>query len=337
MGVFGAIVLATTDPHPAALRSLSVSVQPQKIAANGYDTAEIVIDSGASKPTLSLAESARGAVVEDIRSSGGRWHARLRAGVNPGPVHVRIDAAGYRSASGDLIAVPDNADSVRDGMPDFLRLDDSHDRHAFRQWFTWLAEAQYFQPAATRPPEITDCAALVRYAYREALHRHDSAWANSAGLMVVPALDSIEKYEYPFTPLHANLFRTRPGPYVAADAVNGAFRQFADAETLWRYNASVFSRDLSRAQPGDLLFFRQAEGREPFHTMIYVGKSQLRPDGERYVLYHTGPTGKDPGEMRRLTVEQLLRFPQPEWRPVASNSSFLGIARWNILRTVSGD
>ena len=32
-----------------------------------------------------------------------------------------------------------------------------------------LAEAQYFQPPAARPPEINDCAALIRYAYREAL------------------------------------------------------------------------------------------------------------------------------------------------------------------------
>jgi len=307
------------------------------VTANGYETAEIVIDSGVSKPALSISENPRGAVLEDIRSIAGRWRVRVRAGINPGRVRFRIEAAGYRSTTADLVTKPDNADSAGDGMPDFLRLDDSHDRHAFRRWFTWLAEAQYFQSTASRPLEITDCAALVRYAYREALHRHDSAWANSAGLRVVPALDSIEKYEYPFTPLAASLFRTTPGPYAPDDAANGAFRQFADAETLWRYNASVFSRDLDRAQPGDLLFFRQPEGREPFHTMIYLGQSQLHPDGERYILYHTGPTGRDPGEIRRLTVDDLLRFPQAEWRPVASNSSFLGVARWNILRTVSGD
>ena len=41
----------------------------------------------------------------------------------------------------------------------------------------------------------------------------------------------------------------------------------------------------------------------------------------------------DPGEIRRLTVEELMRFPQPEWRPIAANPSFLGVSRWNILRT----
>ena len=30
-----------------------------------------------------------------------------------------------------------------------------------------------------------------------------------------------------------------------------------------------------------------------------------------------------------------MRFPQPEWRPVAGNPDFLGVFRWNILRKVS--
>ena len=66
--------------------------------------------------------------------------------------------------------------------------------------------------------------------------------------------------------------------------------------------------------------------------MIYLGSSRLRPDGNRYVLYHTGPEGDDPGEIKRLTVEELMQFPQPEWRPAPSNPAFLGVARWNILR-----
>ena len=65
--------------------------------------------------------------------------------------------------------------------------------------------------------------------------------------------------------------------------------------------------------------------------MIYLGESKIRPDGHRYLLYHTGPTGADPGELRRPTVEELMRFPQPEWRPETSNPSFLGVFRWNIL------
>ena len=70
----------------------------------------------------------------------------------------------------------------------------------------------------------------------------------------------------------------------------------------------------------------------PFHSMIWLGESQLRRDGQRYVLYHTGPGAGGPGEMRRLTLPELLRYPQPEWRPVPGNRTFLGVFRWNILR-----
>ena len=62
----------------------------------------------------------------------------------------------------------------------------------------------------------------------------------------------------------------------------------------------------------------------PFHSMIYLGESQLRPDGQVYVLYHTGPDGGDPGEIRRLTIGELLEFPQAEWRPVARQSVLSG-------------
>ncbi len=158
---------------------------------------------------------------------------------------------------------------------------------------------------------------------------HGSDWANSAGLPEFPPFDSITKYRYPNTPLGLALFRIRPGPFVAADLNNGAFLQFADAEKLWRMNTHPVSRDLARARPGDLLFFRSPSA---FHSMIYLGESKIRPDGRKYLLYHTGPQGNSKGELRRLAVEELLRFPQPEWRPVSSNPAFLGVARWNILR-----
>jgi uncharacterized protein YfaT (DUF1175 family) len=36
--------------------------------------------------------------------------------------------------------------------------------------------------------------------------------------------------------------------------------------------------------------------------------------------------------MKRLSVAELLRFPDPQWRPLAANPQFLGVFRWNILR-----
>ena len=73
----------------------------------------------------------------------------------------------------------------------------------------------------------------------------------------------------------------------------------------------------------------------PFHSMIYLGASQFHRDGRVYVLYHTGPDGSDPGEIKRLTVPEILQFPQPEWRPTPENPAFLGVFRWNILRKAS--
>jgi uncharacterized protein YfaT (DUF1175 family) len=192
-------------------------------------------------------------------------------------------------------------------------LDTDRDRQAFTNWFTWLAEAQYFQPESARPKEIEDCAALIRYAYREALRKHDSAWANASGLPEFPNFPDVEKYTFPHTPTGPNLFLT----------ATGRFQQFADAQTLWRNNTHSIGRNLNRAQPGDLLFFRRGTN---FHSMIYLGESKIKPDGHKYLLYHTGS-----GEMRRPTVEELMRFPQPEWRPEPTNPAFLGISRWNIL------
>jgi uncharacterized protein YfaT (DUF1175 family) len=310
----------------------SIRLDPARIIADGYDAAVLSIETmAAGRPEISLAP-AHGARIENISGREGNWTARIRAGIMSGPITVRVDLPGAAAASARLELTLDSRDSAEDGTPDFLRLEDEHDQQAFRRWFTYLAEAQYFQPAAARPAEINDCAALIRYAYREALVAHDGAWGASAQLPLVPAFDSSAKYQYPFTPLGPALFRTKPGSFHAPDLTDGTFLQFADAHTLWRYNSHAVSRDLSRALPGDLLFFRQRSGREPFHSMIYLGPSQIQPDGKRYVLYHTGPDGDDAGEIKRLTIEELMRFPQPEWRPLPSNPAFLGVARWNILR-----
>ncbi len=66
--------------------------------------------------------------------------------------------------------------------------------------------------------------------------------------------------------------------------------------------------------------------------MIFIGRSQVEPGPEQYLVYHTGPQGKSPGEIRRLTLSELMNFPDARWRPVASNPAFLGVYRWNILR-----
>ncbi len=274
-------------------------------------------------------------VLENAARSEDGWHAQVRAGIIPGQVAIRVEFPETAPASVALVTTRYDSDRFEDGTPDFLRLDDAGDRLAFRRWFTWLAEAQYFQEPANRPAEIQDCAALIRYAYREALHVHESGWAEAARVPVMPPFGPIAKYQYPYTPLGAPLFRVKAGPYRGVDATGDAFAQFADVQTLYRYNTYRIGRDLMQAEPGDILIYRQDADHMPFHSMIYLGPSQLRPDRSLYVMYHTGPDGDDPGEIRRLTTQELLRFPKPEWRPVAENPAFLGVFRWNILREVS--
>ena len=85
----------------------------------------------------------------------------------------------------------------------------------------------------------------------------------------------------------------------------------------------------------------------PFHAMIFVGPSQVEPSPEsahdghtealatgsnQFVVYHTGPDGKTKGIVKRLSIAELMNYPDPRWRPVASNPAFLGVYRWNILR-----
>ncbi len=221
-------------------------------------------------------------------------------------------------------------DRFADGTPDFLRLTDPSDQAAFRRWFTLIAEDAAGRPTADVPHEITDCASLLRYAYREALRRHDEAWITATGIAVGAPPGEIGKWHYPETPVGLALFRVRPGPFAATDLEGGAFAQFADAKTLVEQNAFLVSRDIRAALPGDLLFYRQFGHASPWHSMIVT-----RGGSGAVVVYDTGPDHGQPGELRRVLLADLLDHPQPQWRPVPGNPNFLGVYRWNILRGTS--
>jgi uncharacterized protein YfaT (DUF1175 family) len=225
------------------------------------------------------------------------------------------------------IPAQDWRDRFGDGTPDFLRLTDPADQAAFRRWFTLIAEYQAIRPKAEIPPEIIDCASLLRFSYREALKRHNEAWFLTTGIEVSAPPGEIRAWHYPDTPLGAALFRVKSGAFEAADLTNEAFAQFADARTLVERNAYFVSRDVRQAQPGDLLFYRQFGQSSPWHSMI-VAEVGLRAR----VVYHTGPDHGRPGELRRVLLSELIDHPQPQWRPVALNPNFLGVYRWNILR-----
>jgi uncharacterized protein YfaT (DUF1175 family) len=218
-------------------------------------------------------------------------------------------------------------DRFGDGTPDFLRLSDPADQAAFRRWFATITEFQAVRPKGEVPAEITDCASLLRYAYREALKRHDENWFVTSGMEIAEPPGEVRAWSYPYTPLGSALFRVRPGAFEAADVSDGAFAQFADAKTLVDRNAHFVSHDVRQALPGDLLFYRQFGQSSPWHSMIVTNVG-----AEAAVVYDTGTDHGQPGELRRVALAELLDHPQPQWRPLPGNPNFLGVYRWNILR-----
>lgn len=269
--------------------------------------------------------------IAQIREEGDRDVAVVQAGVVPGETRlVAHGPAGSRVAA-EVKVTPDWRDRNRNGFPDSLELASPSDARAFRDWFRFLAEEQYYR-GNDLDPEINDCAALLRYAYREALRRHDGEWAVRVGLKAVKPIPDVMRFQYPFTPLRADLFRLKPGEFQVEDLQSGAFGQFADAETLLLYNASPIGKDIGQARPGDLLFYRHENQSMPFHAMLYLGPSTMEQGSQTdYVLYHTGPDGGWKGEMRRPSLAELFRHPEPRWHPTAANPTFLGVYRWKIL------
>jgi hypothetical protein len=265
-------------------------------------------------------------------ATGRRWLHRFL------PIHAQ---AAQSSAPRVQPAALDWGDRYGDGTPDFVRLTDPADQAAFRRWFTLIAEYQALRPQAEAPAEITDCASLLRYSYREALKRHDENWFETSGFEVAAPPGEIRAWSYPHSPLGTALFRVKLGAFTTKDLTDGAFAQFADARTLVERNAYFVSRNVRVAQPGDLLFYRQFGQSSPWHSMIVT-----RSGATAEVVYDTGPDhdrsphGRRPvcggpgrpGEIRRVLLSELLDHPQPQWRPTPGNPNFLGVYRWNILR-----
>jgi uncharacterized protein YfaT (DUF1175 family) len=200
-----------------------------------------------------------------------------------------------------------------------VRLTDASDRTAFRSWFTLLADLQFDQPAA----EVTDCAALVRFAYREALRAHTPEWTRRLALPFTPTFPDVRSGPKP-TANGWPLFRIAPGD-------PGQFAEFADARTLVALNSRPLGRDIAALESGDLLYFRQPGQSQPDHLMVFVGRSLFDREHDDWVVYHTGPSDEDAGEVRKVRLADLLQHPAPRWRPLPSNQQFVGVFRLAIL------
>ena len=80
----------------------------------------------------------------------------------------------------------------------------------------------------------------------------------------------------------------------------------------------------------------QEDAAMPYHSMIYLGPSQIENSAGPFLVYHTGPLHQAGqatigGELRRPSVAELQKHPDPSWHPVTENPHYLGVYRWNIL------
>lgn len=322
----------------AALRPrLELRVERASLPADGTAQTRVMARgrglAALAKPRFRLSDGSPGArLVLQPGPARGIAQATLRAGRQAGIATIQASAWGARAT----LPVEFQSllrDSFGDGLPDSLRLDSASDRERFRRWFSFLAEMQYYYPPPEAAREVDDCAALIRYSVHEALRRHDGEWRRHFASPVEFPFEDVEKYSYPRTPLGPAIFRTAPGPLRASDLGDQTFREFADAGTLIRYNTHPVGRRGEAAQKGDLLVFYQPHQKQPYHTMIFLGASELLPDGVTdWVIYHTGESGGKAGVVKKVPRSVLREHPAARWRPIPENPDFLGFYRLNILR-----
>ena len=225
-------------------------------------------------------------------------------------------------------------DSDNDGIPNTAELQSFSDRENFRRWFTLIAEGQFYHLSEQWNAEQRDCAGLVRFAWREALRRHDRGWFQKMGPSYTVVAPDVARYSLEQGPLGEKLFRTNFGAYKEGELTNGTFSEFSDARSLKNFNTKFISRDRRDAKPGDVLFFYQPWVQQfPYHVMIFLGNANLGDNnqGADWLVYHTGSSPTDAGTVKKVPLSVLDHHPNHRWRPLESNSNFLGFYRLKIL------
>ena len=246
--------------------------------------------------------------------------------------HAKSPLKNDTSAPRRLVGSP-TADTDHDGLPDAAELSTFTDRQNFRSWFTSIAEMQFYRLSQQWNVDQRDCAGLARFAWREALRRHDRAWFQRMGPGYEEIAPDVGSYILEQSPIGEKLFRTDFGSYKEGDLTSGTFSEFADARTLKTFNCKFVSRDRHVAEPGDLLFFYQPWVQKfPFHVMIFLGQAHIASEGSNdWVVYHTGASPSDEGAVKKVRLSVLDHHPNKRWRPVESNPNFVGFYRLKIL------
>jgi uncharacterized protein YfaT (DUF1175 family) len=249
------------------------------------------------------------------------------------PARATPTSSNPSSASNPSEATESKAlDNDNDGIPDAAELNSFAARDSFRRWFTRIAEMQFYRISDQWNREQHDCSGMVRFAWREALRRHDRLWFQKMGPGYEAIAPDVKTGDEGRT-LGDKLFRTAYGRYESSDLLNGNLSEFADARTLKNFNTTFISRDRHKAQPGDLLFFYQPWVKKfPYHVMIFIGDESLDAEGASdWVVYHTGASPTDEGTVKKVRLSVLDHHPDSRWRPLESNRNFVGFYRLKIL------
>jgi len=121
-----------------------------------------------------------------------------------------------------------------------------------------------------------------------------------------------------------------PGQRDCAGFVRFLYRKFVSADELVAYNFTPVSRAPARdlLETGDILAFFDPNKppADAWHLMLVLAPPGTAPD-RPLVIYHNGASGPD-AAVRKVWLDDLFTGP-PEWRPDATNPSFIGTFRWN--------
>ena len=213
-------------------------------------------------------------------------------------------------------------DSDQDGFPDIVEITSAADRRNFLDWFATIAESQYTAIADTW--EYQDCSGLLRYAFIRALEPKTSSWHHQFPFLTKEHIPEVSSLSYPFPELSRSVFRNQAGNYQANDIDVGRLVGLAASEELMNHSSVYLGRTKDVAVRGDLLYFIHplAEG-SGYHSMVYLGNDMI--------VYHTGLSPEEGGEVRLLSLETLAKHPDASWHPVPENPNFLGFYRWKIV------
>ena len=110
--------------------------------------------------------------------------------------------------------------------------------------------------------EQRDCAGLVRFAWREALRRHDRPWFQKMGPGYKAIAPDVKRYRLEQGPLGEKLFRTNFGAYKEGDLSNGTFSEFADARTSQELQHEIHQPRSSAGATGRSAFLLSTMGTE---------------------------------------------------------------------------